>query len=59
MNFKLLGPISFTLLFVSIVFTGCKTDLAHLNLYFHKQALIRHHDSGKYDAEVNPFYFTL
>jgi acid phosphatase len=49
---KFRAPLSFALLFVSLVFTGCKTDLAHSNLYFHKQALVSYHDSGKYHAEV-------
>lgn len=52
MIFKLRGQFFFALLFVSLVFTGCKTDLAHSNLYFHKQEVIRYHDSGEYDAEV-------
>lgn len=52
MFFKRLGQFSFALLFIAVVFTGCKTDLAHSNVYFHKQALIRYHDSGKYDSEV-------
>jgi len=52
MNFKCCGQFFYALLFVLIVLTGCKTDSAHSNLYFHKQELIRYHDNGKYDAEI-------
>src|ERR1051325_10663432 len=49
---KLRAPFSLALLLASLLFTGCTTDSARSTLYFHKQALIRYHDSGRYDAEV-------
>ena len=41
--------ISFFVLAALAVLAGCAGPA---NLYFHKQALIRYHDSGQYDAEV-------
>jgi predicted secreted acid phosphatase len=46
---KLTSPCPIVLLAALAVLTGCASPT---NLYIQKQALIRYHDSGPYDAEV-------
>ena len=52
MNFLNARAAALALLFVGFGFTGCETNSSRSNLYFHKQALIRYHDSGQYDTDV-------
>ena len=49
MKFGLNRQIQFCLVAALFVLAGCATPP---NLYVQKQALIRYHDSGRYDADV-------